>query len=379
MRSTALADLLPLQMRYSGCGRNGHDTPIWVTSGLAQAAQHLLVLLHTLDGRLFFMPTKFVETLLVATELRSTMPRQPQRTIDQILSAEKHSEEDFAVQQRHLLLRLFTSAAFTSWKQRDPRDLAAPTAATRDLASEDTLRSKRPNNSSYKAQDQAPQAKYSAAANSRVIRTKRRLSRSSSDECGPATSAPAKRDASRLRSQEVPLPTPSEPHPSVPLPTQPTGTAPGTTATTQPRSRKTVELRAAEATAQSLLRSYRPIEDGTVFFKGLECKLKNRHEYQIWKAPDHTAHLFGVYVGARRDEDLSRGIQKITALIWMQLYPKRVITWKEYEHAHMQTGLGIPQLQHMVKQMRADGRARQQLVGCFGEGCVLLLDGIGAW
>ena len=202
------------------------------------------------------------------------------------------------------------------------------------------------------------QAQSTTYRQARATGRKRGRRPSSSD--AQASPAPVRRVAERRGARDVPPPS-------------------SAVTENQRRCSRSAECTRTEAAAQYVLRSYRPVEHPESLFSRLEDRIKGRICHLDFKGLDHHGIIFGIYVRAKGDQDVSKALQKITAVVLMQLYPNRRITPTEYNQLREHTGEEVERLKHMVSKMKHEGRARLSLARYFGLGVVCLVGQVRDW
>lgn len=311
------------------------------------------------------------------TDSGFTMHWTTQLSIDEKLSDGLKSQDAFTLKQQQQLWELYNSAAFVSWTQPDLPDSQSssqPTEASLPQTLSSSLQSS-PNESSG-ALASSPQAETAASAIDKRTRSKRRLVESPDHGRLSEKRARADTEVSPRRPRDPPSPQP--PRPQNP-PTRPTRLTRAVSTVSSAAQDSSSTSSGTSSVAQSLLRSHRPIENVVELFKKIEEKLEGRQEASQSIALNHAVFIFDIYVRASADEAVSRAVLKLTAFIWIQLYPRRQISLREYRDTSKRTGVEVRKLRNMVREMRVDGRLRQQLVECFGEGCVLWFGRIDEW
>lgn len=132
-------------------------------------------------------------------------------------------------------------------------------------------------------------------------------------------------------------------------------------------------------TAETLLQHYRPIQYPGSFFQKLNDILEQGSSPLLSQGQSVAENLFGTYVQASEQQELSKALRKISAVVWMTLFDKKRVSPAEYEKVHEKTKVDISDLKKMQGKMTRDGRACLDLAARFGYGSIFLVGDVPEW
>lgn len=285
------------------------------------------------------------------------------RTIDQILSSGDYSQAAFTPFQQELLRQFIRSGNLASWVLPDAvsRTQRRPRAAA-SHRTDKVSHGVRKSTTTDTGTTQVSTKRHHGQAKTRVDDSRTLLKRRTNRRHQHKDVPSRQRALAPVHSPDQLVSRPMEITPASPVQSQESGR----------HEVKTI-------TAEEMRKLYRPVDDPTRLFSQLGDLLEGKHKDTHYCNLDPVGRIIRTYVCAKEDQSVMKALSKITAVVWVRLYPDRRISSQEYQHIYQQTGMEPGRLSDAVARMNHEGRALLTLITWFGLGIVCVTGTIRRW